>query len=68
MRLRLATEQEAQHVIGVARDWSTKRHGRVMFENASTVANSAVAEFLANKQGLTLYESKVGLELPENES
>ena len=48
-----------------ANTWAAECGGRVMFEDASRIARSAVAEYLANRDGYTLYESKVGLEVYE---
>jgi hypothetical protein len=55
---RLATEQESEEIVERARTWGESAGGYFMFESAKSACLVAVAEFLANQRGLTLYEAK----------
>jgi hypothetical protein len=54
--LKLATTEQADMVWAVAGDWLATTHG--FFSGGGMVPKIAVAEFLANQEGLTLYASR----------
>lgn len=59
--MRLGTPKEFDKVVKKATDWYNNKGGRFHFHNSKNGAISAVAEFLANKEGFTIYDSKVDL-------
>ena len=54
--MKLATIEKAEEIHNKAKDWLDNSPSAVMFGSSKTVAKLAVAEFLANQEGLTLYE------------
>ncbi len=59
MKLKLANDAEALDFSQRVDRW-WENGGKVMFESAGFVAKMAVAEYMANLDGLTLYATKVG--------
>lgn len=55
--LKICTDDEADKFWLIANDW-WHRCGRLYFSDAKSVAMSAVAEFSANMQGMTLYPGR----------
>jgi len=52
---RLATPEEGEELLQRARDWVD---GSNRFRDVRSVPVSAIAEYLANQKGLTLYRSE----------
>ena len=55
--MRLATTEESELLLKEAQRWCEATNG--IFSSTSFTVKLAVAEFLANQQGLTLYHSRV---------
>lgn len=55
----LANDDQARECVSQAGEWFYEKGGRTMFEDVAGVARSAVAEYIANQKGLTLYAGKV---------
>lgn len=53
----LATHEEGEAILLEAKNWSVAC--RYLFNNARTAAVGAVAEYIANQRGLTLYAERV---------
>ena len=55
-----ATKDEANMWHGIAEDWITSQNPGNMFHDGRTGFKLAVAEYLANQEGKTIYEGGVG--------
>lgn len=58
--MRISTDKESDEIWKEVEFWY-KRGGRFMFEDNSMGAKAAIAEYLANQKGFTLFESKTKL-------
>jgi hypothetical protein len=56
LTLKVATDEQADQCVAFANAWLATTRGH--FGDAKTTAKFAVAEFLANQIGLTLYASR----------
>lgn len=54
----LADDDQARTFLEKAWYWFSDRDGEVMFEDCGTTVRTAVAEYIANQEGLTLYACK----------
>ena len=58
-KFRLVTEEEGQLLLLAANNWLENGPSGFMFSSSKGIAKYAVMEYLANEQGLTLYQSVV---------
>ena len=58
-QMELMTEKQADEVFGIAKDWIENTNAKVVFANSKYIACTAVAEYIANQRGLTLYKGSV---------
>lgn len=61
MKLKLADDEHAATIWRLTKQW-LENGGDIMFESTS-IPKYAVAEYIANQSGLTLYKEKEGLEI-----
>ena len=57
--MKLMTEKQADEILGIAKDWIENTNANVVFANSKYTAYTAVAEYIANQKGLTLYKGSV---------
>lgn len=55
MKYKLTTKEQADNCLNVARGWLGNQNPANMFTDCKSAATAAVAEYLANSEGLTLY-------------
>jgi hypothetical protein len=58
LNLKLATKEESEAFCDEARRWQNAG-GKCMWDDAGSSQMAAIAEYLANQKGLTLFEKKV---------
>lgn len=66
-KLKLATPEKVKALLQEAADWYNGMQIN-MFADCGYITRTSVAEFLANRMGLTLYEKRVGEELEKDKS
>jgi hypothetical protein len=54
---KLATNEQAEGYVEEAKDWLENSPSAVMFSSAKGVSTRAIAEYLANQDERTLYQS-----------
>ena len=54
--MELMTEKQADEILEMAKDWLENTNAKVIFANSKYAAYTAVAEYIANQKGLTLYK------------
>ena len=57
---REATEEELRRYAAVAKEWMRSNNPASMFTDTKSTAQCAIAEFLANQEGVTVYKGGVG--------
>lgn len=54
---RVATKEECAAIVAQAKEWLETSPAGMMFNDCKSATKSSVAEFIANQQGLTVYQN-----------